>query len=632
MNTPSHPLLRRTLLSVLVAAAASGSAIAQVAEVRGPGEAPVHVVQAPQRFVVKYAAGGDAAPGIARALESTLEAAIARAGLDRAPAAARNATPLRVQHRRAMAADGWHVVTTSRPLDATEAESFLRAARADAGIASIEIDRLYQHMGIEGPTASPPSDPNYAQYQWNFGNPVGGIAPHAAWDLSTGQGVVVAVLDTGITENTLDLQANVIPGYDFISDRRVSRRAEDGRVPGGWDIGSWTEENYCVQLGALPHPARTSSWHGTHVAGTIAQETNNGIGLAGAAPDARVMPVRVLGSCGGFGSDIADAMIWAAGGSVPGVPDNANPAEILNMSLGSSGPAACPAYYQDAIDEVNARGAAIVVAAGNSNADAGTYTMSSCDGVISVGATGIAGGKAGYSSWGAKVDLSAPGGGGQVDGNPSGFVWQVTNGGTQGPVAGNWILRGMSGTSMASPHVAAVAALVQSAVETPLTWSELRDLLVSTVRPFPVAPPAATPIGAGIVDPLAVVEAALDDEGPCDPATDPDCGGGTPIDATPIAAGEVVANLAGGAGAEHLFSIEVPAGTASLNVLTYGGTGDVSLYVSRGTEPSADSHDHRSVRPGTNETVRVANPAAGTYYVKVIGVAPFSRVSLQARR
>src|SRR5690606_29027885 len=143
--------------------------------------------------------------------------------------------------------------------------------------------------------------------------------------------------------------------------------------------------NYCTQFGSPPHDADDSSWHGTHVAGTVAQETNNGSGLAGLAHGAQVMPIRVLGSCGGFGSDIVDGMIWAAGGSVNGLPDNQNPAEVLNMSLGSVGPAACSAAYQDAINQVNALGSIIVVAAGNSNGNAANYTMSSCDNVISVG-------------------------------------------------------------------------------------------------------------------------------------------------------------------------------------------------------------------------------------------------------
>src|SRR5690606_27996429 len=163
-----------------------------------------------------------------------------------------------------------------------------------------------------------------------------------------------------------------------------------------------------------------------------------------------------------FTSDIADGMIWAAGGTVDGMPVNENPAEVLNMSLGSVNPSACPAIYQDAIDQVNALGSIIVVAAGNDNAVANTYTMASCDGVIGVGATRVTGGKASYSNYGAGVDLSAPGGGGSVDGVPNGYIWQVINGGDEGPEPDNWLLGGKGGTSMSSPHVAAAAAMVQS--------------------------------------------------------------------------------------------------------------------------------------------------------------------------
>src|SRR5690606_7281230 len=129
-----------------------------------------------------------------------------------------------------------------------------------------------------------------------------------------------------------------------------------------------------------------------------AQETNNGIGVAGLAHGARVMPVRVLGSCGGFGSDIADGIIWAAGGEVPGLPLNENPADIINMRLGGTGPSSCPSYYQAAINPSLSLGSIIVVAAGTSHANSGTSTMSSCQNVISVGATGINGGKASYSN------------------------------------------------------------------------------------------------------------------------------------------------------------------------------------------------------------------------------------------
>jgi len=582
-----------------------------------------------QRFVVQYR-DGSSERADSRVLEAGLTSAVTRAGLSRTVPAtktsgARAAASARLL--RPMGLPGYNVIATTRTLTAAESDSFLRELKADPSVVSAEVDHLYRHLGTAAPMAAP-NDPNYAQFQWNFFNAVGGVRAEQAWDTSTGEGVVVAILDTGIVQNHLDLQANVLPGYDMISDRRVSRRAADGRVAGGWDLGDWVEANYCVQLGAPSHAADTSSWHGSHVAGTVAQETNNGSGLAGIAHGAKVLPVRVLGSCGGFGADIADGMLWAAGISVPGIPDNQNPAEVLNMSLGSGGPQACPAAYQAAINQVNNRGSIIVVAAGNSNANAGNYTMSSCDGVISVGATGITGAKAGYSSWGTRVDLSAPGGGGAGDGNPNGYIWQVTNNGTQGPVAGGWILRGFTGTSMASPHVAAGAALVQSALSAldrdPLNWEEMRDLLRSSARPFPVTIPTSTPMGAGILDLQALLAEATEE--PCDPAVE-ECA----PPATPILNAVPVRPLSGSADSETLYSIEVPAGaTGPLSITTTGGSGDVSLHVSLDEAPGATG-TWNSSRPGNAETIRINAPAAGTYYIKLTGVRAYSNVTLQAR-
>ncbi|MGY0560258.1 S8 family peptidase [Luteimonas sp. A277] len=615
--------------AILIAGAAVPAALASgpipEGHVSEAAQAELHAA-AGQRFVVKYRQPSMVSDS--RAASRVLGAAVSRAGLDRTLPATRGSggrVAVSAAVLRKMATPGWQVVRASRMLTDAESASFIRELSVDPAVERVEVDRLYHHLATAAPAAAP-NDPNYAQYQWNFYNAAGGVGAEEAWEISTGEGVVVAVLDTGITEDTLDLAANVIPGYDMISDARVSRRAADGRVAGGWDVGSWTEQDYCVPLGAPPHGPSNSSWHGTHVAGTIAQETNNGTGLAGIAHGAKVMPIRVLGSCGGFGSDISDAMVWAAGGSVPGLPDNENPAEVLNMSLGSAGPAACPAYYQDAIDEVNARGSIIVVAAGNDNANAGSYTMASCEGVISIGATGIAGNKAGYSNYGARVDLSAPGGGGGVDGNPNGYVWQVINRGTQGPVEDDWVLGGKAGTSMSSPHVAAAAAMVQSVVDTPLDWEQMRDLLTSTARAFPVAPPVGTPIGAGILDLKALLDKAI--EVPCDPEVEECEEPG--IEATPIANKVPVRGLSGTVGGETLYAIEVPAGVKGpLSITTSGGSGNVSLYVSLDAEPGAEAADWSSTRPGNNETVRINNPAAGTYYVKLAGA--YSNVTLQAR-
>jgi serine protease len=177
-----------------------------------------------------------------------------------------------------------------------------------------------------------PNDPYFSVYQWHYDDPAGGINAPAAWDLSTGEGAVVAVLDTGILPAHPDLASgtHILPGYDFITDAFVSRRATDDRVPGALDQGDWNPVAGECYAGS---PVQDSSWHGTHTAGTVGELTNNGSGGSGVAYNAQVLPVRVLGRCGGYTSDIADAIAWASGAPIAGVPDNANPAEVIALCV-----------------------------------------------------------------------------------------------------------------------------------------------------------------------------------------------------------------------------------------------------------------------------------------------------------
>lgn len=603
MTTPSlaraGTLAAAILLSLAVQPALAADTVSGPLHI--PATDPVQAVG--QRFIIKYR------PGSAAARDRQRVAGNATAAMLRSlpPHNGRGAPSLRALRRTASGAD---VVLSSRVLDAGESQRFLQQLRLDPDVQYAQMDRLKHALDTL------PDDPQLPRYQWDMLNTVGGIYGPKAWDDSTGEGVVVAVIDTGVLQH-LDLADNLVPGYDMISfygqdeDSPDIAGDGDGRDPDPTDPGDWSD-------GALCSP-RDSTWHGTHVAGTIAAVANNAKGIVGAAYGARVQPVRALGHCGGFSSDIADAIVWASGGHVDGVPDNTDPAEIINLSLGGAGACSDDPVTQEAIDGARSRGTTVVVAAGNNASDAAFFSPASCRGVIAVGATGFGGGKASYSNHGSAVTVAAPGG--DIDSSipvSRGAIWSTGDGGRTVANHDN-VLVGMVGTSMASPHVAAIAALVQSAATKagrgPLTPDQVRDVLVHSVRPFPTPPPASQPIGAGIVDAYRAVQLAL----------------GNPLPElanTPLQNGALLANQNGAAGQETVYELEVPAGTASLNLRTLGGSGNVSLYASAGVVPSVDDAQFRSARPGNAEAIVISRPAAGTWYLRVVGESQYRGVSV----
>lgn len=353
-----------------------------------------------------------------------------------------------------------------------------------------ELDQILTPQAV-------PNDTRYSD-QWHYFEATAGINAPPAWDITTGNGVTVAVIDTGYL-NHVDLNSKILPGYDFISDASMGNDG-DGRDSDALDPGDWTVANECYS----GSPASNSSWHGTHVAGTVAAESNNSQGVAGVAWNADILPVRVLGKCGGYTSDIADGIIWSSGGSVSGVPTNANPAEVLNLSLGGSG--TCPSTTQSAINTARSNGSTVVVAAGNSNDNANNYTPASCSGVITVASVDRGGDRAYYSNYGSSVDLAAPGG---ETATPSNGVLSTLNTGTTGPGSDSYSY--YQGTSMAAPHVAGIAALMY-AVNPSITPDEVESSLVSTSRSFPGS---CSQCGSGIVDAYAAV---LDAQGSTPPA------------------------------------------------------------------------------------------------------------------
>lgn len=441
-----------------------------------------------------------------------------------------------------------------------------------------------------------PNDARYSE-QWHYFEATGGLNLPTAWDISTGTGAVVAVLDTGFRPHP-DLSANLLPGYDMISDTFVARDG-DGRDADAIDPGDWSVADECAQ----GDPGSNSSWHGTHVAGTIAAVTNNGSGVAGVAYGAKIVPVRVLGRCGGYTSDIADGMIWAAGGSVTGVATNPNPAQVLNLSLGGGG--TCGSTTQAAIDTARGLGATVVVAAGNSNTNASNATPANCAGVVAVASINRSGSRAYYSNFGNVVDVAAPGGETIVTADG---VLSTLNNGTTTPGADNYAF--YQGTSMATPHVAGVAALLY-AMDDSLSPDQIESILKNSSRAFPGT---CNQCGTGIVDAAAALALAN--------------GGGGGSDDPELVNGEAITGLSANQGNQLRFTMEVPQGASDLSFTTSGGSGDADLYVRFGSAPTTASYDCRPYRSGNNETCTFSSPQAGTYHVMLDAYSTFSAVSL----
>jgi len=368
--------------------------------------------------------------------------------------------------------------------DASAAQT-LERLRSDPAVEYVAVDRRrFAH-------ATNPNDTLFAN-QWYLKNTeVSAVNAIDAWDAERGStGVVIAVLDTGVLYDHPDLGradrgGKLLPGFDFVNASHMTNDG-DGRDADPSDPGDWVDSTDKANPAFTDCSTTSSSWHGTRVAGMIGALTNNSSGISGLDWNSFILPVRVLGKCGGVDSDILAGMRWAAGLHVPGVADNPTPARVLNASLGSSG--ACEPSYRDVIEELTARKVLLVISAGNE----GTVVSSpgNCPGVAAVAAIRHAGSKVGFSSLGAEVTIAAPGGNCvNVNGGPCLFSLDTTsNNGSTVPGTHSFTdqVNSNLGTSFSAPIVSGIAGLMLSR-NANLSTTQMLDRLREGARPFPAS-------------------------------------------------------------------------------------------------------------------------------------------------
>ena len=361
----------------------------------------------------------------------------------------------------------------------------IKAMRRDADVADAGPNYIRRARFV-------PNDPLY-RFQWHY--PL--INLPQAWDLSTGTDAIVAVIDTGVVLSHPDLQGQLVAGYDFISNPSNAGDG-DGIDANPDDPGDGAD------------PGGGSSFHGTHIAGTVAAATHNSAGVAGVAFGAKVMPLRALGRFGGTDYDIEQAVRYAAGlpndsGTVP-----PRRADVINLSVGGPGfSTATQAVY----DQARAAGVVIVAAAGNEGSSTPFYPAA-FPSVLGVGAVDIDKARAPYSNFGTTVGVVAPGGNTardvNGDGKPDGVLSTAASdsGGTLVNDYAIW-----QGTSMATPHVAGVLALMKSAAPN-LTPQDIDTLLASGALTEDLgAPGRDDQFGHGLINAYRAVVAAADSAG-----------------------------------------------------------------------------------------------------------------------
>lgn len=602
------PLLRAAAMSLLalLPALATAPRAVMAADTTAP----------PARVIVKYKALG----GLMRPLMLT--------GSPRGPQLAEALS----QRLRVPMADGRVVDRQTQVLFSRAGLSSAQLAAQLAADPDVEFAVPDQRRRVYATPADPlfpaSSANSPAVGQWYLRTPdstaVSAINAVAAWDLTTGSpNVVVAVLDTGILANHPDLQGKLVPGYDFINE---SATANDGNLRDSdpTDPGDWVAADECGRN----EPAEDSSWHGTQVSGIIGASTSNGVGMASVGWNVRVLPVRVLGKCGGYDSDIIAGMLWAGGLSSSPV-GNANPARVINLSLGSTG--SCPASYQDAVNRLTAAGVVVVASAGNEEGLA-VGAPANCNGVVAVTGLRHVGTKVGFSNVGPEVTVAAPGGNCVNLSGPCLYpILTTTNAGTTTAAAATYSTseKPSVGTSFSAPLVAGTVGLMLSANPS-LTPAQVRTLLRNTARPFPTTssdpavpqcvPPSSTvqdecicttsTCGAGMLDAGAAVAAAA-------AATLPRPAIATASDTVTL--GSSVAFDGSGSTvpsgrtiASYAWAITAGSGVAAISGSATGSTVQVTTTGAGSFTITLTVTDSAGARANATRTVTVNGPAAPT--------------------
>lgn len=367
---------------------------------------------------------------------------------------------------------GTQVLNFSQPMSVADAQAIAERLMTMANVEYATPNLIFKPM-------LSPDDPRFTDgTQWALNGVTAGANLPAAWDITTGSNsVAIAVIDTGYTNHSeLNSTNFASDGYDFITN---TTEAGDGD---GRDSNARDEGDFCISDGS------NSSWHGTAVMSLIGALTNNATLMAGVNWNAKMIPVRVLGRCGGTGDDLIDAIRWAAGLPVSGVPNNPNPAKVINMSLGGTG--ACDVLTQAAIDDAHAAGAVLIAAAGNETMPGTSSSPANCNHVMAIAAHDLYGDIAVFSNYGDKIDLSAPGLGIYVATCSSPTSYNCDN---------SSAVITESGTSLSAPMVSGVASLL-FAVNGSLNNFYAEEILRNSSRAFPANSTCINNCGAGMLD------------------------------------------------------------------------------------------------------------------------------------